>query len=116
MKSILDLCRQLPGSEPELRERAEELDEAVRLATEPETTGRQYLRCIADAKDATDATVQKGFDCHIYTIDGSKYTVTHDLEGAPADDPVVVHATASTEELARSAAALLAVEAMKGGK
>lgn len=115
MKSILDLCRELPASEPEIREREREFDEAVRLATEPETTDRQYIRSISDAKTATDAMIAREFKmyveiaarCYACTLFRTKYGDWPD---------VFTTARASTEPLARAACALLAAEAMKGEK
>jgi hypothetical protein len=108
MKSIPDLCRLLPASEPEIRERECEFDEVVRLATDPETTGRQYLRRITDAKAATDAIIARYVKITKYA--DSKWVV---VVGMPGEVDGVC-AEASTEELARSAAALLAAEALKG--
>lgn len=120
MKSILDLCRQLPDSEPEIREREREFDETVRLATEPETYGRQYLRCISDAKAATDAMIAKGwqFDCGTVGYDADNWSAAFRRPRQGVDKPhkfdrECVAAAASTEELARSAACVLAAEAMK---
>lgn len=152
MKSILDLCRDLPASEPETRERAREfgavLGEKVlgwqwRVSA---STGRRCLYplgrhpahmreladgaedlvtdwdgmplpdpfSIADAKTATDAMIARG--CLIFTvgIDPTlhKCEITfHDLDTQVKWE---VGAYATTEELARSAAALLAAEVMKG--
>lgn len=111
MKSILDLCRSLPDSEPEIREREREFDETVRLATEPETYGRQYLRCISDAKAATDAVCAMGYRLEIL-YSGGRWTV--EFYRLPTKDTVIsAEVFASTEELARSAACVLAAEAMK---
>lgn len=123
MKSIIDLCRQLPASEPELRERESEFDEAVRLATEPETTGRRYLRSITDAKAATDRMIETAgttlnihFDHvnRLYFVEIRRSRRTGENEWTSDYVRDQVQALASTEELARSAAALLAVDAMKG--
>jgi hypothetical protein len=64
MKSILDLCRELPASEPEIRERAGEFNPAVWLAIAADMYAAiqgmpDYLNSIADAKAATDTLISK---------------------------------------------------------
>jgi hypothetical protein len=149
MKSILDLCRELPASEPEIRARAGEFNNLVaervtgvvccdrwsmlqvtmagviygKTCNHEKCTPIQrfpnYLSSITAAKTATDAIIASatggawwefwlhntasGFQCELYHREG--YSIL-----------ARVVAQASTEELARSAACVLAAEAMKGGK
>lgn len=116
MKSIFDLCRELPGSEPELRERAEDFNRAVWLAVADDmysaTRGTpNYLNSIADAKAATDRMIEKGWQ-----LNGGFNPFERVWWYLLYRQPITIEVTASTEPLARSAAALLAAEAMKGGK
>ena len=151
MKSILDLCRELPASEPVIRERAREfgavLGEKV-LSWQWRVSAGTGRRClyppgrypahmreladgaedlvtdwdgmplpdpfsIADAKAATDAMRAKLWTFYIqaeYDLDFTSCKMWTWGKG----QVIEVLAEASTEELARSAAALLAAEAMRG--
>lgn len=124
MKSIIELCRGLPDSESEIRERATEFNfeiataifsatarrdstgriEGIRFAGFQDTD-RHYLNRIADAKAATGAICARaGWFLEIYDR-GDRWTVSL------ANEHGEIAVTASTEELARAACALLAAEA-----
>jgi hypothetical protein len=177
MKTIIELCQSLPDSEPELRSRAGEFNEAVALLLEPKPepiTARQLrervgmdewysteivlsdrglwgaeigtdhnldsqgvfdlarddvnvvwkTNCdamddIADAKAATDALLKLGArSLEIYCRDAEAYccgVLVRNLSCGYAKW-VAVCTEASTEEAARSACALLAANALKGGE
>lgn len=122
MKSIVDLCREPPDSEPELRERAEEFNRSVWLAVADDmysaTQGTpDYLNSIADAKAATDRMVERGCWLQVTSV-GRGYECAITWISPEGDVPPYPQAIikASTEELARSAACVLAAEAMNGGK
>lgn len=111
MNTIIELCHALPDSETELRERASEFNEAVRLATDPRTFGRNFLNNIADAKAATDAMSARGywFRCQLSLPHCDCWLAVLQAKGGG----IQYSAYASTEELARSAAAYLAALAME---
>ena len=169
VKTIIELCRELPGSEPELRERHKEfcIDVAEKclgwhlvyvVAYSPShfigghfqsrddcaakcqpdqfalalwangsesTFGKNEfnwnpLSKIAHAKTATDAMIARGwqFDCGTvdYAIDDWSVALRRPRQGVDKPhkfDRECIVAEATTEPLARSAAALLAAEAMK---
>jgi hypothetical protein len=148
MKSILNLCEELPASEPEIRARAGEFNNLVAervtgvvccdrwLMLQVTMAGAaygktcnhekcapiqrfpDYLNSITDAKTATDRIIASatggawwefwlhntaiGFHCELYHREG--YSIL-----------ARVVAQASTEELARSAACVLAAATMKDG-
>lgn len=148
MKTILQLCRELPDSEPEIRERAHELGALLaenclgwqwrknyltgrRCLFRPGSAtplfqdmadGSELIVCnwdeirmpdcnsITDAKAATDAIVAQGwqFDCGTVGYPADAWSATF-----LRPDQECLSALASTMELAMSAAALLASEAMK---
>jgi len=119
VKSIIDLCRELPGSEPELRGRAEEFNRAVWLAVSKDmysaTQGTpDYLNSIAGAKAATDRMIERGCWLQVISV-GRGYECAITWISPEGDVPPYPQAIikASTEELARSAAALLAAEASR---
>lgn len=128
MKSIFDLCRELPASEPELRGRAGEFNRAVWVAVSKNMYSAiqgtpDYLNSIADAKAATDRMIETAgttlnihFDHvnRLYFVEIRRSRKTGGNEWTSDYVRDQVQALASTEELARSAAALLAAEAMKG--
>jgi hypothetical protein len=124
MKDIVTLCRELPASEPEIRERAAEFNPAVWLAIAADMyTSIQgmpdYLNSIADAKAATDAIIASAtggawWEFWLHNTAGGFHCELHYREGYSIYARVV--AQASTEELARSAACVLAAEAMKVDK
>lgn len=130
-KSILDLCRLLPDSEPEIRKRwaefnVEVAEKVMRLNRSDyaykDTDGREqyfatdsaapdYIDTIADAKAATDAVCAMGYRLEIL-YSGGRWTV--EFYRLPTKNTVIsAEVFASTEELARSAACVLAAEAMK---
>ncbi len=169
MKSILELCRALPDSEPELRSRAGEFNEAVALLLEPKPepiTARQLrervgmdewystevvlsdrglwgaeigtdhnldsqgvfdlarddvnvvwktncdaMNDIADAKAATDALIGRGFRIRIECTKGL-WNVWLYWPLDSSNPKEVTWLAASTEEVARSACALLAANAL----
>ena len=118
MKSIPDLCRLLPDSEPEIRARADEFNRAIWLAVAKDmytaTQGTpDYLNSIADAKAATDTMIAKGCWLRIVCVGrGYECAITWVNQDGRIQTPDII-LRASTEELARSAAALLASEAIK---
>lgn len=167
-KSIIDLCRLLPNSEPELRARALDFTRAVcvqvmgwqevadvsEIPTERMSDtiyfepfagvvgdvsgndvgsvlvyagGDAYkfspLVYIADAKAATNAMIGRGFGFELELFSSGKWFVnmSQSVPILQARSPLVAFtplsmdsasATASTEELARSAACVLAAEAL----
>lgn len=128
MKSILDLCRSLPDSEPEIRERAEEFNQTIQ-ALAPELMFRRSVGAIpnwdniADAKAATDAMIAHGFGFELELFSSGNWfaEMSRSNSGQQSREPLAAMALpmvrcnviASTMELAMSAAALLAAEAMK---
>jgi len=124
-KTILDLCQSLPDSEPELRARADEFNLAVLCAVFGVNIAREIapgdfapLSSIADAKAATDAlkaccifrvTVYGDLSC---TATAQIWEVSADNDGAWVEKKEEVEVEASAEELARSACALLAANAL----
>lgn len=129
-KTILDLCRELPdaAAEAELRTRAKEFNAEAcwrvlnrpvskvlgwdRYETNNGTEPPDCLDNIADAKAATDAVIARGiaeyhhwvFRC--FGFQANEWTCEFERESK-------VSVTASTEQLARAACALLAAEAMR---
>jgi len=80
-KTIIELCRALPDSEPELRSRADEFNLAVLCAVFGVNIAREIapgdfapLGSIADAKAATDALLKLGArSLEIYCRDAEAY-------------------------------------------
>lgn len=147
MKSILDLCRELPASEPEIRARAGGFNNLVAervtgvvccdrwLMLQVTMAGAaygktcnheqcapiqrfpDYLSSITAAKAATDAIIASAtggawWEFWLHNTASGFHCELHYREGHSIHARVV--AQASTEELARSAACVLAAEAMKG--
>ena len=117
-KTILDLCRELPTSEAELRARADEFNEAVYLLLgSPEGKHDRvlpdYIGSIAAAKAAADALIGRGFRIRIECTKGL-WNVWLYWPLDSSDPKKVMWLAASTEEAARSACALLAANAMRG--
>jgi hypothetical protein len=110
-KSIIDLCRSLPNSEPELRARADEFCLEIEKHVQVPTAWRRrdYVNNIADAKAATDTILSKKESWMLIGYDGQYWRVQ--MRGVIDEWQVYVRAT--TEELARSAACVLAVDAMR---
>lgn len=116
--TIIELCRLLPGSEPELRARADEFNLAIEQALQVPTrwTARDYMNNIADAKAATDAVLALGAkSLEIYCREAAAYSCAVLVPNSSRGyvEWVNVEAEASTEPLARSACALLAANAIK---
>lgn len=161
-ESIIDLCRSLPGSEPELRARALDFTRAVCVQVmgwqevadvseiptermgdtvyfEPfagvvgDVSGNDVgsvlvyaggdaykfnpMVYIADAKAATDATIKRGCGHYMREIyDGRQRLVRWRIyfpHGQMINLERYAKAAVSTEELARSAACVLAADAMR---
>lgn len=145
-KSIIELCRNLPHSEQELRERLGELDEQLAIALgieacsgwdllgadangahiiklcnhaegkcDPlESWPRPYSTNIEWAKVATDATKCGNYYREVWYGKGKDYHRwrLYFPGGRIINLERYAEATARTEELARAACALLALEAM----
>jgi len=110
--TILDLVRALPASEPELRARKDEFNRAVWLAVGvgvPESVlgAFDYMDDIQHAKAATDALVARGYSMRLMEIYNGKDQLIR-CRIYSMDCLKSIDADALTEQLARSAAALLA--------
>ncbi len=113
-RTILELCQALPDSEAELRARADEFNLAVEQALHIPTrwAARNYVDNIADAAAATDALIALGWHFGLERGRGNwcaEFCSGFDSFGIPA---LRVEAEATTESLARSAAAYLAAMAI----
>ncbi len=107
--TILDLVRALPASEPALRARKDEFNHAVWEAIgapSPELAPFDYMDDVYRAKAATDALRVRGYSMRLMEV----YNGIDHLIRCRFYSPrwKQVEADASTEELSRSAAALLA--------
>lgn len=112
--TILELCRALPDSEPELRARADEFNLAIEQALQVPTRwgARDYVSNIADAKAATDALVVDGWRLKLTTEPNGRVWCGLQKGKPRNSNPLDVDVVASTEPLARSACALLAADVL----
>lgn len=117
-ETILELCRRLPESEPPLRARWSEFGEELSRAIGVTDFFFYPVGHKADAdnikaaKHVTDTMTARGCWLQVVCV-GHRYecAITWALRGGsyPSDPQVIIKA--STEELARAAAALLAAHA-----